>query len=111
MGKSDSNGYHDAGGHSKGRLSHRQKLPSVEQALPCSPFSSIVPFNVDVVPMPDARTPGFPSLFTSSTEQQNAQEQLHRLNEDLAKSPHSTGIGDRAKKDLRRIIDPESITD
>ncbi|KAG8527487.1 uncharacterized protein KY384_007639 [Bacidia gigantensis] len=94
-----------------GRLPHRSRLPNVEQALRFSPFSSVVPFNVDVVPMPDARTPGFPSLFANVSEQEKAEQQLRQLNEQSTSTLNRSSSAERIKKDLQRLIDPDDITD
>jgi len=39
------NGHNDVNGHHGGPLQHRPRLPTIERALQCSPFLSILPIS------------------------------------------------------------------
>ncbi|KAL1798707.1 hypothetical protein ACET3X_002744 [Alternaria dauci] len=53
-----------------GGLPHRRPPPTVDEALPYSPFTSIIPFSPEIIPFPTAEPPTPPS--TLNPEQQKA---------------------------------------
>ena len=104
------------------------RLLTVDRALQFSPFSSIVPFSpglqyfvlkrrqkliypADIVPIPTSDLPGPTSLFTSQSERHNARQPLEFLNKELANGIDNSVAVRNAEKDLKELLDPETLTD
>ncbi|QSZ28730.1 hypothetical protein DSL72_003232 [Monilinia vaccinii-corymbosi] len=106
-------GYHNGHTGSNGASSSRecrQMRPrpfTVDEALPYSPFSSVVPFNSDIIPLPTIGLGSSSSLFSNASERQQGRESLESLNAD-ATNPYQTSQRlQRTLKDLEALLNPE----
>lgn len=144
MFSSNGNGYGDQNGHNgtNGASSSREPLQmrprpfTVDEALPYSPFSSVVPFNsgnlpflsplnlfsntiidftnnthfADIIPLPTIGL-GSSSLFPNAAETQHGRESLESLNTE-ATNPYQTSQRlQRTLKDLEKLLKPEDHTE
>ncbi|CAK1357996.1 unnamed protein product, partial [Cercospora beticola] len=76
------NGLQTEGGRAPAAsTSHAGKLyiPTVREALPYTPFSSIVPFNPDVIPPPLALPNTAPTIFHNDEAVKSTRRELERL--------------------------------
>ncbi|KAF7903621.1 uncharacterized protein EAF01_006670 [Botrytis porri] len=91
----------------------RQMRPrpfTVDEALPYSPFSSVVPFNSDIIPLPTIGLGSSSSLFSNAAETQQGRESLESLNAE-ATNPYQTSQRlQRTLKDLEQLLKPEDHT-
>ncbi|KAF2747680.1 hypothetical protein M011DRAFT_467291 [Sporormia fimetaria CBS 119925] len=89
-----------------GRLPFRP--PTVDEALPYSPFTSVIPFSPDIIPFPSAEPPPPPTTLTP--EQQNAANAaVRRLNEDVEGSTISQQLETTLQK-LQNLLRPEGLS-
>ncbi|CAA9964726.1 sister chromatid cohesion protein mis4 [Pyrenophora teres f. maculata] len=65
-----------------GGLPIRRPPPTVDEALPYSPFTSIIPFSPDIIPFPIAEPPT-PSSTLSSDQQKAAKRAVAILNDEI----------------------------
>ncbi|KAF1955793.1 sister chromatid cohesion protein-like protein Mis4 [Byssothecium circinans] len=101
----DPNNWHNANG---GGLPFRP--PTVDEALPYSPFTSVVPFSPDIIPYPITEPPTPPT--TLSPEQRNAAKRaVGILNEEI-KGPTSTAQHlEDTFRELRSLLgNPQEMT-
>ncbi|CCD53834.1 similar to sister chromatid cohesion protein Mis4 [Botrytis cinerea T4] len=91
----------------------RQMRPrpfTVDEALPYSPFSSVVPFNSDIIPLPTIGLGSSSSLFSNAAETQQGRESLGSLNAE-ATNPYQTSQRlQRTLKNLEQLLKPEDHT-
>ncbi|KAI9649885.1 Sister chromatid cohesion protein 2 [Ciborinia camelliae] len=114
-----SNGYSYHNGHNGSNgassfIESRQMRPrpfTVDEALPYSPFSSVVPFNSDIIPLPTIGLGSSASLFPNDVEREQGRESLESLNAD-ARNPYQTSQRlQRTLKDLEKLLKPEDHTE
>ncbi|KAF2275546.1 uncharacterized protein EI97DRAFT_419824 [Westerdykella ornata] len=82
--------------------------PTVDEALPYSPFTSIVPFSSDVIPFPSAEPPTPPSTLTPE-QRSTAKRSVQILNEEARASPVSPHLQHTLRK-LQGFLDPDDLT-
>ncbi|CZT45548.1 related to sister chromatid cohesion protein [Rhynchosporium secalis] len=85
------------------------KVFTVDEALPYSPFSSVVPFNSDIIPSPSIGVRSSASLFSTPTEREEGRQVLETLNRD---AQHSNNTSERLQKslnDLKELLKPGNI--
>lgn len=119
-----SNGHHTVNGTRR----TRSRPPTVEEALPYSPFSSVAPFNsgtirqpsstnnllissrIDIIPLPRTGLRSSTSLFSTATERDEARRGLDGLNYD-ASDPYKTSQRlQQTLQDLKQLLQPEKIS-
>lgn len=109
--------------------SSRPRGLNVDRALQYSPISSIVPYSsskpwlvqcnrqsrltgsADIVPVPNANVPGPISVFETPSERDHARRPLDFLNQELAKGAGSSSVAEHVERDLKALLDPDTITD
>ncbi|CCU74779.1 sister chromatid cohesion protein Mis4 [Blumeria hordei DH14] len=98
--------------HSNGDRDGYQKsiIPTVEEAIPYSPFSSIVPFDSDLLPMPSVGLRSSVSIFNDSTEQFSTRNGLEFLNREAADPKKTSEILFRSLHQLKELLHPAGIT-
>ncbi|KAN0096308.1 hypothetical protein V8E51_015113 [Hyaloscypha variabilis] len=92
-----------------GSRSRRSRVLTLDEALPYSPFSSVVPFNSDIIPLPSVGLRSSTSLFSSPADRERGRQDLESLNRQ-AQDPHNTS--ERLQKsldDLKELLKPEGI--
>ncbi|KAF2188090.1 hypothetical protein K469DRAFT_737494 [Zopfia rhizophila CBS 207.26] len=82
--------------------------PTVDDALPYSPFSSIVPFSPDIIPFPSAEPPTPPPI--SSSEQDDARTAVELLNVEINGSHSTSQYLQKTLEDLRGLLDPNELS-
>ena len=65
----------------------------------------------DIIPVPNAHVHAPQPLFTSSSEQHRAREQLEYLNHDLVRNDGNMSVAQRVKGDLKPLLDQSTVTD
>ncbi|KAL1597912.1 Sister chromatid cohesion protein 2 [Paraconiothyrium brasiliense] len=85
--------------------------PTVDEALPYSPFTSIVPFSPDVIPFPVNEPPTPPTTLTP--EQQAAgRKAVGILNEEIRGPPSTAHHLENTLRELRNLLgDPREMTE
>lgn len=105
------NGYARSNGHVPSRTSRLPRLLNVDEALQYSPFSSITPFNPDIIPLPHANISGSGPLFPSATDQERARRSLHVLDTDIARTHGSSTLVKHALSTVKGYLDQNNTTD
>ncbi|KAL2039924.1 hypothetical protein N7G274_007327 [Stereocaulon virgatum] len=96
---------------SNGAVPARFRLLGVDEALKYSPFSSIVPFGSDIIPIPNVNLPNSQPLFPTPQEQQTARQPLDYLNDELSRTQGQSNVAQRARDDLMSYLSQDNITD
>ncbi|KAF8861748.1 hypothetical protein BDZ45DRAFT_799665 [Acephala macrosclerotiorum] len=86
----------------------RSRVLSVDEALPYSPFSSVVPFNSDIIPVPSIGLRSSTSIFPNEEERRSARQGLESLNRD-AQAPNTSERLQKSLNDLKELLKPEGI--
>lgn len=108
----------------------RTRPPTVDEALPFSPFSSVVPFNsgkhpqpsqatinlnllstptLDIIPTPSIGLRSSASLFSTAAERDEARQGLEGLNREAA-NPHQTSQRlQQTLEDLKQLLKSEEV--
>ncbi|KAH7355114.1 hypothetical protein BKA65DRAFT_234187 [Rhexocercosporidium sp. MPI-PUGE-AT-0058] len=116
----DQNGYahavqHDAVNASNGAQpmngSRRRyaRVLTVDEALPYSPFSSVVPFNSDIIPSPSIGLRSSTSLFQTSTDRDEGRRVLETLNRDAQDPSNTSERLQKSLNDLKELLKPSNI--
>lgn len=102
------------------------RIMTIEEALPYSPFTSVVPFNsgdsllfnylaptnieADIIPLPRVGLRSSVPIFANSQEREEARRGLEVLNQE-AREPQSTSqkLQD-SLNELKELLKPEGIT-
>ncbi|KAF2103167.1 sister chromatid cohesion protein Mis4 [Rhizodiscina lignyota] len=92
---------HGAGG--------RVRAPTVDEALPYSPLSSIVPFSPDIIPYPSAGPPTLSTAFSDRDERQASRKGLELLNQEASLEPTSVRL-QRSLQDLQQLLQAKELT-
>ncbi|KAL5418032.1 hypothetical protein PMIN06_004879 [Paraphaeosphaeria minitans] len=97
--------------HTANGISLPFRPPTVDEALPFSPFSSIVPFSPDVIPFPVNEPPTPPTTLTSD-QQAAARKAVGILSEEI-RGPSSTAHHlEHTLRELRSLLgDPREMTE
>ncbi|CZR63253.1 related to sister chromatid cohesion protein [Phialocephala subalpina] len=91
-----------------GNRQRRTRVLTVDEALPYSPFSSVVPFNSDIIPVPSIGLRSSTSIFPNEEERRNARQGLENLNRD-AQAPNTSERLQKSLNDLKELLKPEGI--
>lgn len=103
---------------------------TVDEALPFSPLSSVVPFNsgtrylqdnlykwwstsnifLDIIPLPTIGLQASASLFTTTSEQQEARRGIEYLNQQYRSAGNSSDYFQEFIKDAQDLLDPNKLT-
>ncbi|CAO2654791.1 Nn.00g115240.m01.CDS01 [Neocucurbitaria sp. VM-36] len=103
MSASENSNWHNAIG---GGLPYRRP-PTVDEALPYSPFTSIIPFSPDVIPFPCAEPPTPPSTLTP--DQQNAAKKaVSILNDEIKGQSTAQHLNDTLNQ-LRELLQRDKL--
>ncbi|KAL8840710.1 MAG: hypothetical protein Q9170_001228 [Blastenia crenularia] len=105
------NGYGQPNGHHSPKRARRPKLLNVDEALQYSPFSSIVPFNPDIIPLPHPNVSNSVPLFPSSADQERARQSLNLLNTDIARSHGRSTLAQQAVDTVKGYLDGSNINE
>ncbi|KAF1939061.1 hypothetical protein EJ02DRAFT_436669 [Clathrospora elynae] len=99
-----SNGdWHNANG---GGLPHRRP-PTVDEALPYSPFTSIIPFSPDIIPFPTAEPPTPPSTLNPD-QQKAATKAVGILNDEIKGQSTAQHLHDTLNQ-LRNLLHRDKL--
>ncbi|KAL6719140.1 Sister chromatid cohesion protein 2 [Lecanora helva] len=94
-----------------GRGPNRPRLFGVEEALQYSPFSSIIPFSTDIIPIPNSDLPSSQLRLFTLSEQDLIKGPLACLNEELSHSFRKSELAFNIANDLKTYLDQDVITD
>ncbi|KAK5165075.1 Sister chromatid cohesion protein 2 [Saxophila tyrrhenica] len=89
----------------------RPRMPIVQEALPYTPLSSIIPFSPNVIPPPLALPTDAPSLFTNLNEAQTGRDLLQRLSSGATSAEIASKQCRQTLDDVQRLLDPGTLTD
>ncbi|KAF2164827.1 hypothetical protein M409DRAFT_67560 [Zasmidium cellare ATCC 36951] len=93
-----------------GQPNQRQlRVPTVNEALPYSPFSSIVPFNPDLITAPMALPSIEPTAFEDLEDIKAARRDLERLEAGSRSSEAEDKRKDKAANDVKRLLEPSNL--
>ncbi|KAH9874546.1 hypothetical protein IAQ61_003735 [Plenodomus lingam] len=95
--------WHNANG---GGLPYRRP-PTVDEALPYSPFTSIIPFSPDIIPFPSAEPPTPPSTLSPS-QRNDAKKAVSILNDEIRGQSTAQHLHDTLQQ-LRELLDREKL--
>ncbi|RDL30829.1 uncharacterized protein BP5553_10174 [Venustampulla echinocandica] len=85
------------------------RVLTVDEALPLTPFTSVIPFNSDIVPLPSVGLRSSVSLFPTPVDRAKARQALDSLNSE-ASDPHNTSRRlQQTLDDLKELLKPEGI--
>ncbi|EME40833.1 hypothetical protein DOTSEDRAFT_82361 [Dothistroma septosporum NZE10] len=99
-------------GYAPGTMSQMRKLrvPTVNEALPYSPFSSIVPFNPDLISPPLSMPSTTPSDFHDFDKVKTAQRELELLSTGAQSAEDASKRCQQTLDDVKRLLDAETLT-
>ncbi|KAM0716029.1 hypothetical protein Q7P37_008543 [Cladosporium fusiforme] len=84
------------------------RTPTVREALPFTPFSSIVPFNPELIPPPSA-TPYYNANHQLG-DHQNSRRVLDRLSAGATSAENASRRCQQTIRDVQKLLDAESLT-
>ncbi|RKF60713.1 Protein rad9 [Golovinomyces cichoracearum] len=91
-------------------ISKEPRILKVEQAIPFSPFSSIVPFDSDIIPIPTIGLRCSNAIFKGSHHREEIRIGLENLNREVADSNSISENLSRNLNYLRELINPAGLT-
>lgn len=99
------------GASNRNGLGAPPRIMTVDEALPYSPFSSVVPFNsADIIPLPKIGLRSSASIFATPEERAEGRRGLETLNRE-AQDPYNTSQRlQKSLNDLKELLRPEGIT-
>ncbi|KAM3424629.1 Sister chromatid cohesion protein [Cercospora zeina] len=108
-----SNGLETDGGRPPAATSQAGKLyiPTVREALPYTPFSSIVPFNPDIVPPPLALPNTAPTVFHNDEAVKSTRRELERLTAGARSAEQASDRCKQTLNDVKRLLNGEDLTE
>ncbi|EPE35752.1 ARM repeat-containing protein [Glarea lozoyensis ATCC 20868] len=92
------------------RYTHRQKVLTVEEALPLTPFTSIVPFNSDIIPIPSVGLKSSVSLYKSKEDRNEAWNTLASFNVEAIDPQKTSRRIQQTLDDLKELLKPDGMT-
>ncbi|KAH8596059.1 AT hook domain-containing protein [Bisporella sp. PMI_857] len=87
----------------------RRMPPTVDQALPYSPFSSVIPFNPDIIPVPTVGLRSSTSLFLNADERDEARQDLESLNRETTNQSQTSQRLEQTLQDLKHLLQPQNL--
>ncbi|UJO21186.1 uncharacterized protein CLAFUR5_10940 [Fulvia fulva] len=99
-------------GHPRDPSSQMRKLrvPTVNEALPYSPFSSIVPFNPDLISAPLSMPTTAPTDFLDFDHIKTTQRELEVLSAGAQSAEDASKRCQKTLDDVKRLLDAETLT-
>lgn len=112
---------------SNGTRRKRAKVLTVDEALPYSPFSSVVPFNSgsfdtmtplsmlnllpsDIIPLPSIGLRSSTSIFPTPAHRDAARQGLESLNREAQDPSNTSGRLQKSLHELKELLTPEGVT-
>ncbi|KAF3003804.1 Sister chromatid cohesion protein 2 [Curvularia kusanoi] len=95
--------WHNMQGHG---LAYRPP-PTANEAIPYSPFTSIIPFGLDIIPFPSAEPPT-PSSTLTQEQKQAAKRAVGILNDEINGQSTATHLSNTLRQ-LQGLLDPEEL--
>ncbi|ORX95788.1 sister chromatid cohesion C-terminus-domain-containing protein [Clohesyomyces aquaticus] len=83
--------------------------PTVDEALPYSPFSSVVPFSPDIIPFPSAEPPPPPSTLTPE-QQEAARKSVGILDAEIRGPPKNARYLQHTLSELQTLLNPNDLS-
>ncbi|KAG9230669.1 hypothetical protein BJ875DRAFT_498949 [Amylocarpus encephaloides] len=88
-----------------------QRVLTVDQALPLTTYTSVVPFNSDIVPFPSVGRNPSASLFATPEERARGRQHLDSLNKEATANPGNTSQRlQQTLEDLKELLKPHGLT-
>ncbi|KAF2873723.1 sister chromatid cohesion C-terminus-domain-containing protein [Massariosphaeria phaeospora] len=103
MSSSYTGNWHNANG---GGLPFRP--PTVDEALPFSPFTSVVPFSPEIIPFPTTEPPT-PSTTLDLDQQNLARKAVGILDEEIRSAAPTAQYLQNTLSELRKLLDPAEL--
>ncbi|CAK4030403.1 sister chromatid cohesion mis4 [Lecanosticta acicola] len=88
---------------------HDLRIPTVDEALPYTPFSSIVPFNPNIITPPLALPNTTPTAFEKSEEIHAARRELERLSAGAQNAEAASKRCQQTLSDVRRLLEGDGL--
>ncbi|PBP25600.1 AT hook domain-containing protein [Diplocarpon rosae] len=85
------------------------RVLTVEEALPYSPFSSVVPFNSDIIPLPSVGLRSSTSIYSSPSEREEGRLFLESLNRDAQDHNSTSQRLQKSLNDLKALLHPRNV--
>ncbi|KAJ5042311.1 uncharacterized protein L3040_004863 [Drepanopeziza brunnea f. sp. 'multigermtubi'] len=92
-----------------GSIQRVARVLTVDEALPYSPFSSVVPFNSDIIPVPSIGLRSSTSIYSSQTEREEGRQVLESLNRDAQQSHNTSQRLQKSLIELKELLKPGNI--
>ncbi|PMD62723.1 uncharacterized protein K444DRAFT_557922 [Hyaloscypha bicolor E] len=92
-----------------GSRRRRAKVLTLDEALPYSPFSSVVPFNSDTIPLPSIGLRSSTSIYSTPAECETGRQDLESLNREAQDSHNTSERLQKSLNDLKELLKPEGI--
>ncbi|EMC91726.1 hypothetical protein BAUCODRAFT_27989 [Baudoinia panamericana UAMH 10762] len=86
------------------------RVPSVHEALPYTPFSSIIPFSPELIPAPVAVPRTSTAHFSDSPDIISIRHALDQLSAGAANAEHASERCKQTLSDVQRLLDPDNLT-
>ncbi|KAK4574690.1 Sister chromatid cohesion protein 2 [Recurvomyces mirabilis] len=113
-GQGYTNGWHhqgDDGGQASARPRPSLRVPTVHEALPYTPFSSIIPFNAaDTIPPPVALPTTSSTYFQDLPEVTSTAKVLQRLSQGANSAEQAGNRCQQTVRDMQKLLAPESLS-
>ncbi|KXT13288.1 hypothetical protein AC579_7215 [Pseudocercospora musae] len=89
----------------------RLRVPTVAEALPFSPFSSIVPFNPDIIHAPLALSTTSPAVFENDEAIKSTRRDLDRLTAGATNAEQASKRCETTLNDIQKLLLAGNLTD
>ncbi|KAL9615010.1 MAG: hypothetical protein Q9167_000542 [Letrouitia subvulpina] len=90
---------------------HRPRLLTVDEALQFSPFSSIVPFSPDIIPLPNVNLSCSIPTFPAPANKAASRQPLELLERDFAQSQGRSTFAQSSLNQVQSFLDQTEITE
>ncbi|KAK5117342.1 hypothetical protein LTR62_005959 [Meristemomyces frigidus] len=88
----------------------RLRVPTVHEALPYTPFSSIIPFSPDVIPAPVALPKPSPTYFQELPDVISAQDTIRLLSQGATSAEKASERYQQTVRDVQKLLEPTSLS-
>ncbi|KAF2423553.1 hypothetical protein EJ08DRAFT_443725 [Tothia fuscella] len=92
-------------------LRSRYRIPTVEDALPFTPLTSVVPYSPDIIPFPSTAPPSRPNLSANTEDRRRAKGQLELLSREAAHPRRTSQLLGQSLKKLQDLLQPQEVTE
>ncbi|KAH0337933.1 hypothetical protein KCU74_g1401, partial [Aureobasidium melanogenum] len=86
------------------------RVPTVAEALPYSPFTSILPFTIDAIPPPLAIPSASAQVFSSEEQKLSAHGMLERLDAQANNAERASEQLTKTLESVQHLLRPDSLT-